>query len=325
MDFSAGIEKHVMDGSLFETPDNPLPGAAVSGMVDLPDGKRIRYARFAATGRPLQGTVVIVPGRNDYIEKYFETIADLSTRGFSAVIFDLRGQGGSDRLLHDPNRGYIADFQDYANDLGPLFEQIVLPDARGPYYILAHSTGALVTLLAAHNLYNRVERMVLLAPLLGFYGHSFGRRNAAPISSFLHAAGLGSVYVSGGPPDKPMPFNGNPLTSDPRRYGRNTNLAMRFPELTIGGPTATWARAASKAIARVKDPEFMAQMRVPALLIAAGLDTVVSTPATEDYARRMRNGALITIDGARHELLHEADIFREQVLAAFDAFIPGSD
>ena len=31
------------------------------------------------------------------------------------------------------------------------------------------------------------------------------------------------------------------------------------------------------------------------------------------------------IDGARHEILQEADIYREQLLAAFDAFIPGTD
>ncbi|MEP4420111.1 MAG: alpha/beta hydrolase, partial [Nitratireductor sp.] len=29
--------------------------------------------------------------------------------------------------------------------------------------------------------------------------------------------------------------------------------------------------------------------------------------------------------GARHELLQEADIYREQLLAAFAAFVPGTD
>ena len=38
----------------------------------------------------------------------------------------------------------------------------------------------------------------------------------------------------------------------------------------------------------------------------------------------MRSGSLLTIDGARHEILQEADIYREQFLAAFDAFIPGT-
>ena len=35
-------------------------------------------------------------------------------------------------------------------------------------------------------------------------------------------------------------------------------------------------------------------------------------------------GHVLTIDGARHELLQERDRYREQLLAAFDAFVPGT-
>ena len=55
------------------------------------------------------------------------------------------------------------------------------------------------------------------------------------------------------------------------------------------------------------------------------LHEIVSTRAIADYARRLRGGSILTIAGARHELLQEADIFREQLLAAFDAFVPGND
>ncbi len=52
---------------------------------------------------------------------------------------------------------------------------------------------------------------------------------------------------------------------------------------------------------------------------------MVSTRAVEAYARHMRLGSLLTIDGARHEILQEADLFREQFFAAFDAFVPGTE
>ena len=61
------------------------------------------------------------------------------------------------------------------------------------------------------------------------------------------------------------------------------------------------------------------------MFVGAGNDEVVSTRAIADYARRLRGGAILTIAGARHEMLQEADIFREQLLAAFDAFVPGND
>ena len=62
----------------------------------------------------------------------------------------------------------------------------------------------------------------------------------------------------------------------------------------------------------------------PMLFIAAGADAVVSTPAIERYVRRLKSASLLTVDGARHELLQEADVYREQLLAAFDAFVPGA-
>ena len=63
---------------------------------------------------------------------------------------------------------------------------------------------------------------------------------------------------------------------------------------------------------------------MPTLVIAAGEEVIVSNPAIETYTRRLKVGSLIMIDGARHELLQESDFYREQVFAAFDAFVPGS-
>lgn len=66
-------------------------------------------------------------------------------------------------------------------------------------------------------------------------------------------------------------------------------------------------------------------MQIPILIVAAGADQVVSNVAIERFARQLRVSSLLTVDGARHELLQEADFYREQFFAAFDAFIPGTD
>ncbi len=60
------------------------------------------------------------------------------------------------------------------------------------------------------------------------------------------------------------------------------------------------------------------------LVIAAGHDQIVSTPAIDEFAARLRAGSHLIVPGARHELLMEQDRFRGQVLAAFDAFVPGT-
>ncbi len=315
-----------MTDFLYDIPGNPEPEGGVSGFFTAHDGRKLRYAYFPATGRPLKGTVVLLSGRNECIEKYFETIGDLAARGFGVATFDWRGQGASDRVIRNPAKGHIRNFEDHEHDLETFFSQIVLPDCRAPYYILAHSTGALVALLAAPSLVNRVRRMVLLAPFLAPYKSPLSMNGIRRLAAACHWIGLGRLPIPGGRDTRiAEPFAQNKVTSDSRRYQRNSLIYETYPQLATGSPTMGWVRAAGKAIARIEDPAFMARLKIPVLLIAAGADTVVSNHAIEAYAHRLRIGSMLTIHGARHELLQEADLFREQLLGAFDAFIPGSD
>lgn len=321
----ATVPEAYMTDLFHETPDNPVPQNASGGFLQGRDGKRFRFARFEATTRPLNGCVVVLPGRNECIEKYFETVRDLQKRGFGAICLDWRGQGASDRLIRNPLRGYVKSFNDYASDLDQLFQDVVLPDCRGPYYVLAHSTGALVALLAAPSLVNRVSRMVLVAPFLALPNRRPSMNTVRRVTALLTMMGLGRLYAAGGAgPTQTAPFDTNKLTSDPERYRRNVALYEAFPQLAQGGPTVRWVRAAAVAITRVTRPDFMAANRIPTLIVAAGADEVVSTRAVEWYARHLRLGSLVVIDGARHEILQEADLYREQLFAAFDAFIPAS-
>src|SRR5690606_21586418 len=145
------------------------------------------------------------------------------------------------------------------------------------------------------------------------------------ITGLLYRLGLGARYFGGGPrKDAPEPFATNKLTTDHSRYERNVAIYRAHPQLALGGPTVAWIRAVCMAVDRLRDPDFLARIHIPLLIVAAGADEVVSTLAAERLAGRIRSGSIITIDGARHELLQEADLYREQVLAAFDAFVPGS-
>ncbi|MEO5760355.1 MAG: alpha/beta hydrolase [Mesorhizobium sp.] len=309
-----------------DIPGNPRPENATGGFFTTRDGKKIRYGLFAAVARPMKGTVVLLTGRNECIEKYFETIRNLADRGLGVATLDWRGQGDSDRLIRDRQRGYVRSFRDYTSDLEQFFEEIVLPDCRGPYYILAHSAGAVITLLAAPSMVNRVRRMVLIAPFLTLPDLPVSISTVRRVCSFLCLLGLGRLYAAWGPrPKQPPSFATNKVTSDPARFQRNTQIYKTYPQLALGGPTIRWLQAAAKASEAVSDPDFMARIQVPLLMVAAGADQVVSTKAVEAYARHLRLGSLLMIDGSRHEILQEADIYREQFLAAFDEFIPGTD
>ncbi|QKV20358.1 alpha/beta fold hydrolase [Oricola thermophila] len=307
------------------TESNPAPDIAADGHVETPDGFSVRYARFRADANPVKGTVVILQGRNEFIEKYFETISDILDAGFDVVAFDWRGQGGSQRFFRRIDSGYVDSFEQYAIDLDTVFEQIVLPDCRPPYFILGHSSGALAALYTAPAYVNRIRRMVLSSPFLGLPASDFKHGATRAVTKMMGFLGLGNLYVYGGSAARlRKPFEINPLTSDSDRYARNTSVLAEHPELAIGGPSASWVSAAFRAIDVVSDPEHMARTTTPTLVLMAGAESVVSNAAIETLTTRLRSASLLTIDGARHELMQEADIYREQFMAALLAFIPGS-
>lgn len=157
---------------LFPTPDNPIPPAAADprrhtvGFFTGTGGRRLRYAVFRSGDTAAKGTVVLLHGRNESIEKYFEMIGDLLARGLWVATFDWRGQAGSERLLKQLRRGHVRRFSDYEQDLSIFLEKIVLPDTRLPFFLVAHSMGALVALAQAPRLATRIDRMVLNASTL---------------------------------------------------------------------------------------------------------------------------------------------------------------
>ena len=306
---------------------NPIPEGAASGHVKVDDRVFLRYARWAPTTDYVRGTVVLVQGRSEYIEKYFETVSDLRRRGFWVATFDWRGQGGSSRDLKNPNKGHIWDFAQYDYDLQCFMHQVVFPDCPSPYYALGHSMGGHNLLRHAGVGLCQFERMVLSAPMLGLSREILGMpREFISIAATLAGwFGLGEKYVPGGS-DKNLnqrPFKGNKLTRDQERFTRNQKVLTAEPKLSIGSPTFAWLLAALRSTSWVMQPSFGASIKIPVLLIGAGSDRIVSNIATREFAERVKNGRNIIIPNARHEILQESDSIREQFWAGFDAFIPG--
>ena len=309
---------------LVSIPANPAPEGVVTAMLKTPDGVSLRYARWSPPpGR--KGTVCVFPGRTEFIEKYFEVVRDLRARGFAVAILDWRGQGLSERLTSDAKKSHVHDFAQYDLDLETFVKEIVLPDCPPPLFALGHSAGATVLIRAAAKGRRWFDRMVLSAPMIRpAPGQTI--RFARPILRAMRLAGLGSRYAPGGSGQVLAlePFFGNLTTSDPVRHARTAAVIETEPELGIASPTVAWANAALRAMAEMDNPVYPSRIRQPILIIAAGRDQLVSTPAIEEFGIHLRAGSHQMIAGAQHELLMEQDRFRGQFWAAFDAFVPGT-
>lgn len=306
-------------------PDNPVPEGAVEQVVTTADGVKLRAVVWRPAGRR-KGTICLIQGRAEAIEKYYEVIGELLGRGFAVASFDWRGQGGSDRRLLNPRKGHVDDFSEYERDLEAFLQQVALPDCPPPFFALAHSTGGLICLRVARRSRQAFSRMVLASPLLDFGRFVPSRGMINFTAGAFSLLGLGDAIPPGANIARvdERGFKGNPLTSDPRRFARTVAVGQQHPELTVGAPTISWLHAACRAMTEASSPAFAASIRIPTLMIAAGEDKVVSPLAIERFAREMRIGSQIVIPGARHEILMERDPIRGLFWAAFDAFIPGS-
>ncbi|WP_439497994.1 alpha/beta fold hydrolase [Bosea sp. (in: a-proteobacteria)] len=313
------------EAELFAHPDYPVPGHGKVWLATTQDGAALRFASWRATAKTTRGTVIVVQGRAEFIERYSETIIELRRRGFHVLSFDWRGQGGSQRFVSRIRKGHVGRLKDYERDLALAMAEM---QARfpPPYFVLAHSMGAALCLDAARHGALPVSRMVAIAPMLGL--SMVARPRAARLlASALFWLGFGTSFVPGGGETAiaTKPFEGNRLTGDPARYARNSALSAQARHLSIGDPTVAWIRTAFTLMDRLTAPAAALDVRVPVLVIAAGLDPVVSTPAIERFAARLKTGPALVLPTARHEILMETDAIRARFWAAFDAFIPGED
>ncbi len=323
MDVSAEIAQ------LWETTDNPAPEYVRTEFMRSFDGKRIRYAIFGAQSGHKdvenRGTILLLHGRNQSIEHYFELITYLNKLGFCVATLDWRGQGGSERLLKDPSRGHVRRFSDYNRDLKQFMQDIVLKECPAPYSIVAHSAGALVALKALQDFDHQIERVVLVTPLIRLAGGVRANNNLFRLISVLRWIGCGSFSVTKlFHRRKQVNLKDNPYTSDKIRYERRLGMLADHEHLSLGAPSYLWLYEALKTSREVSHRDFINKLTTPILLVAAGNDRIVSADAIELYARELRNGICVTIDGAKHDLIHEADFYRDQFLAALEAFIPGT-
>ena len=286
------------------------------------DGVRLRAA-YAIPKNP-KGTVLIFGGRAEFIERYFETMSDLMRLGYGVATFDWRGQGGSQRLLIDSNLGYINSFADYDSDIDAVYTRVLVAQCPKPFYGLAHSTGGHMMLRALRGK-KWLERAVITSPLLGLNFGAWPASIARLLATVATHTGFGKAPILGSSSQtlKDLPFAGNVLTSDRRRWDRDAATLVAHPELGTGAPTYSWVNATLNSIDELQKWPITQGPSCPTLIVMAGLDRLVSNTGTKAFLERAPGFSAITIADSQHEIMNEKPEIRERFLAAFGAFISG--
>jgi lysophospholipase len=305
---------------LVSTPDNPAPPGAHCSTIVTSDGVSLRA--MSARVANARGTIVILGGRADFMERYFETMRDLMARGYCVASLDLRGQGGSQRMTKNPLRGHVDSFDEYDEDVRSFMTQVVLPDCPPPYFALAHSTGGNIALRALRQR-NWFKKTLLVSPLIDLKYGAWPVPIVKVLTFAFNLAGLGWLFLPGRPkgPMGAADFAANPLSRDQRRWNRDCAVLEANPKLGVGAPTYKWLLSAIKAIAVLRRMKGTTRLRCPVLIVMAGQDAVVDNDAARAFAQRVPGVSLTVIREALHEILLERDEIRAQFFAAMDAFL----
>lgn len=296
-----------------EISEGPSDGAAY--WIHADDQVRLRIAAWGVEAAT-KGTVLLFPGRTEYIEKLGRTAEQLAKRGYASFAIDWRGQGLADRLTENPITGHVIRYSDYQKDVAAMLKAANELDLPKPWFLLGHSMGASIGLRALMQGLP-VSACAFTAPLWGIPLSPIQRMMAWPMTWAAQAIGKGHIFAPGNKPQETqcyvlnVEFQDNRLTNDPDMFQYMINQAKTLPDHQIGAPSMGWV---FEALKECRNLSKMPSPDVPCIVFYGDQDVVVDILAIKDRMARWPGGTLELLPNAKHDPLSETPKTRDNVL-----------
>ncbi|QBY00199.1 alpha/beta hydrolase [Rhodophyticola sp. CCM32] len=293
------------------------PEKAGAWWVRAADNTRIRVGYWPGGTK---GTILMFPGRTEYIEKYGRMARDMAALGYGMAAIDWRGQGLADRPAHRRDMGHVRSFDEYRQDVVAVRHVLDQISPPKPWYLIGHSMGGAIGLRALHDGLP-VDRAVFTAPMWGIQMSPFMRSISGLVMGLSGPLGFDTRFAPTTGPAEIMAFDNNPLTSDRDNFDYMWRQVKAYPDLALGGPSIRWVSAAldeTTALLERPAPD------VPALTILGELEQIVAPEAIKHRMARWPGGRLDIIKGAEHEVLMEAPAIRDGILTSITDWFDGA-
>lgn len=281
--------------------------------IKAKDGVRLRVGTWIADVQPPKGSLLLFPGRTEYIEKYAPVAGDMSAHGISTIAIDWRGQGLSDRLLSDPLPGHVGRFSDYHLDVTAMLDHARALDLPQPWYMLGHSMGGCIALRAVME-DAPVKAVVFSGPMWGISTNPFLRPVMWGLSWISRYLGFSQRYppTTTGPVPYPLaePFATNSLTRDAAMYQLMRDQFTARPELKVGAPTLNWLYESISECLRLSRRPSPA---LPCLTIMGSNEAIVEQSRIRSRMANWPGGTLHVEPSGRHELMMEDMATRKRI------------
>lgn len=261
---------------------------------------------------PSDDAIVIVGGRAEFFGKYIEMIYDLKDLGMTIYTIDHRGQGLSERMLDDPEKGYVKNFDDYLEDFNRFLRKIVRPNNHRKVFFITHSLGGNILLNYLIKFQEKIQVNVagiaLSSPMIAIKTNYYVVQAYAKFKT-------ATDYIDDSNTTYEITYadNNNDITSSDIRYQMIKNMFDLFPKAKLGGSTANWLKETSSAGRFIqKNAELLPN--VPLILLQAEKDQKLDPEAQQEMCSNAPNCKLILMKNSEHDVYMEKDIIRDQAI-----------
>lgn len=300
------------------------PEDAVFNYFKAEDGEQLRFARFPAS-KVLEpkGTVIFLPGRTEFIEKFLEDVHVFNALGFACAAMDLRGQGMSFRPHPNRDKHYVQSFDTHLTDVKSFFDLKLVNKMPRPFILMGHSAGSHVILRFLHDHPGYADAAITVAPMVRIFTGGLPNAVAYGLPWLMRRLGLGAAYIPGHTAFKEGRWGWRKkLTHDDERFcDEDFFIQNKDKRLAVGGATYKWLWEALVSCDKLNAPGFAEAIETPLLMLQAEEDKIVDNKAQTAFANRLPHGRLVVIKGSMHEILKETDAMRAQVWDAIATFM----
>lgn len=255
-----------------------------------------------------RGTVMILHGFTESIEKFSEVIHSLLQNGLSVVIYDQRGHGRSGRAqgLDGPSLTHVDDFDEYVRDMDIVYRQVMANMPR-PHSVFSHSMGGAVTALYLERHPGVFERAAMCAPMiapnLGGMPKPAAKALCMTEKGLLH--GKKRIFISK-PYSRKETFE-TACANGRERFEWYEDLRFNAPEYQNNGPTYSWLNESIDVTDDILTPGAVEKIDARVRLYTAALDDVVLPEPQKAFIARVRRGEHRVVEGAKHEIYRSTD------------------
>ena len=307
-----------MDEDVVEKVKKELKLIRKTGYFSGEKNQKIYYEKYIVNN--FKGSIVILHGFSECIEKYTELIYYFTKERYNVFIMEHRGHGRSGKLSKlDKTQVVVEDFEFYVKDVKTFIDKIIYKKYNENLYLFTHSMGGAIGTMFIEKYPDYFDKAILSSPMFNIAIGNIPIFLAKIIVKIALLLGKGDNFIFGNTPYESIYDFNIASTSNEWRYSYCHKEILNNEEIQRGGGSFKWLYESLLAITYIFKKENIKNIQIPVLIFEAGKDELVGKNISKKFKRKCKSCRVITFKKAQHEIYSENnDILEKYIDCIFD-------